>query len=129
MGCDATGPEQAIALQSIDTMTTVVSDRELAPRLAPMLPGIVTILTELIEKIAEPKFFEFVREFAKHYAQALDDKVLVIFATVARRVQADAEKRIANPAGEYPCIGKGWNVLRLVLGFNAYMPRFYEPCE
>jgi hypothetical protein len=37
-------PEHVIALQSIDTLNTIVSDKELAPRLEPLIGGIVEIM-------------------------------------------------------------------------------------
>ena len=44
VGYDSKSPESAIAIQSIDTLNTVVSDSDLAPRLEIMLPRIVEIL-------------------------------------------------------------------------------------
>jgi hypothetical protein len=78
-------PEHVIALQSIDTLNTIVSDKELAPRLQPLIQGIVEIICNQIGFLESPTYFEFVREFVKHFAGFLNEKVVVIFqATVAR---------------------------------------------
>lgn len=52
--------EKVIALQSIDTLNTVVSDTDLAPRLEPLIPNIVQILNSLTPVINYPTYFEFV---------------------------------------------------------------------
>jgi hypothetical protein len=71
-----TGPEQVVALQSIDTMNTLVSDTDLRPRLNPLIPEIVDVLCELIKRVQDPTFFEFLRDFVKYFAVALNDKIL-----------------------------------------------------
>lgn len=75
VGYDSKSPEAVIALQSIDTLTTVVSDSDLAPRLEPMLPRIVEILGQLTSNITYPAFFEFLAEFVSYFAVVLQDYV------------------------------------------------------
>ncbi len=75
-----------IALQSIDTLNTVVSDTDLAPRLEPMLPEISVILQNLIVVITYPSFFEFMQEFVKFYAPVLKNFVLPILEKVIGRI-------------------------------------------
>jgi len=73
-------------LQSIDTLNTVVSDTDLAPRLEPMLPEISVILQNLIGVITYPSFFEFMQEFVKLYAPVLKNFVLPILEKVIGRI-------------------------------------------
>jgi len=80
------GAEHAVALQSIDTMNTVVSDNELSPRLYPMIDDIVTALVNLIGRVDKPTFFEFIRDFTKYFAKVLDDKILLIFKHIVDRI-------------------------------------------
>ena len=51
-----------------------------------MISDIINLLVEQISYIAEPTFFEFVREFVKHYATAIGDRILGIFEAVTKRV-------------------------------------------
>lgn len=73
VGYDSNTAEGVIALQSIDTLCTVVSDSDLAPRLEPILPKIVEILNNLTPRINEASYFEFLTEFVKFYAVSLKD--------------------------------------------------------
>lgn len=73
VGYDNTTAESVIALQSIDTLCTVVSDSDLAPRLEPILPKVVEILNNLTPRISYPAYFEFLSEFVKYYAVVLKD--------------------------------------------------------
>ena len=55
------GLEKVVALQSIDTLNTVVSDAELSPRLLPILTNLIPVLVDQIGRLNEPKFFDFIR--------------------------------------------------------------------
>jgi hypothetical protein len=70
--------ERVITLQSIDTLNTVVSDADLAPRLEPMLVQIIAILNELTPVNTHPKYFEFLSDFVKFYAVVLQEHILNI---------------------------------------------------
>jgi hypothetical protein len=88
-----------IALQSIDTLNTVVSDSDLAPRLEPMLPRIVEILGQLTQKITIPSYFEFLAEFVQFYAVVLQDYVLAILGTVINRILVE-QLRISSQTAD-----------------------------
>lgn len=68
--------ESVITLQSIDTLCTIVSDSDLAPRLEPILPEIISILNQLTPKITYPAYFEFLGEFVKFYADNLKEHIV-----------------------------------------------------
>ena len=70
--------EQVITLQSIDTLKTVVSDADLAPRLEPLLKDIVLILNTMTPVITYPDYFEFLLEFVKFYEKVLHGYILDI---------------------------------------------------
>jgi len=59
--------EDVITLQSLDTLKTVVSDADLAPRLEPLLRDIVPILNTMTPVITYPDYFDFLLEFVKFY--------------------------------------------------------------
>ena len=67
--------ESVITLQSIDTLCTIVSDADLAPRLDPILGEIIDILNQLTPKISSPAYFEFLGEFVKFYAESLKSQI------------------------------------------------------
>ena len=70
--------ERVITLQSIDTLNTVVSDADLAPRLEPMLNQIVVILNQMTPVNTHATYFEFLSEFVKFYASVLNNHILGI---------------------------------------------------
>jgi hypothetical protein len=70
--------ERVVTLQSIDTLNTVVSDADLAPRLEPMLVQIIAILNQLTPLNTHSTYFEFLSEFVKFYAVVLNDNILGI---------------------------------------------------
>ncbi len=45
------GPQKVVALQSADTLNTIISDKDLIPRLKPHLPRLIRVLNECNLKI------------------------------------------------------------------------------
>ena len=70
-------------------MNTIVSDGELIPRLNPMLGEVVAVCNDLISRVKEPTFFEFIREFCGYFSKFLGDKILSIFDAVVNRMISD----------------------------------------
>jgi len=89
VGYEHQSHEQVITLQSIDTLCTVVSDSDLAPRLSPMLPQIIKILNKLTPTISYPAYFEFLGEFVKFYAEQLKDSIQEILYHVVARILSE----------------------------------------
>lgn len=120
--------EHVIALQSIDTMNTIVSDKELAPRLEPMISGIIDCICQQVSILDSPTYFEFTREFVKHFAVYLKERVTNIFAACVARIQK--EQQIKEQTGEArPVIGKCWNIVRFIIANSNFMPQFYNELE
>lgn len=69
--------EHVIALQSCDTLNTIVQDDDLMPRLAEMLSEIVQTINHLITSVKVVSFFEFVQEFIKMYKNLLAEQYIV----------------------------------------------------
>ncbi len=68
-----TGIEKAIALQSVDTLLTIVSDTDLIPRLAPHLPSIIKTLCECNIRISIKLYLIFVQDFIKYYHNQMSE--------------------------------------------------------
>jgi len=132
VGYENKTPETVIALQSIDTLNTVVSDSDLAPRLEPMLPRIVEILCQLTGVICYPAYFEFLSEFVKFYAVVLKDYVHSILGSVINRILAEQHKIQSNTEEKTPgtvVIGKCWNVIKMICERHEYMPEMHSMIE
>lgn len=84
--------EKVISLQSIDTLNTIVSDSDLAPRLVNFLPTIVGITNQWIPVIKVKEFFDYVHEFVKFYACVLDDQILSILQACINRIVTEQSK-------------------------------------
>lgn len=64
--------EKVIALQSADTLNTIISDKDLIPRLKPEVPRLVEILKECNMRINIALYFNFLLDFVKYYHSAID---------------------------------------------------------
>lgn len=68
--------EKVIAIQCADTLNTIISDRDLIPRLEPEIPRIISILNELNLKIHLPLYFNFLLDFVKFYHHSISHLVI-----------------------------------------------------
>jgi hypothetical protein len=71
-----TGDQKVIALQSADTLNTIISDNDLIPRLEPELPKLIDILNDCTKRIQIKLYFSFLLEFVKHYHHAIGDDII-----------------------------------------------------
>jgi small-conductance mechanosensitive channel len=77
---DLEGEDKALALQSIDTLKTVVCDQDLVPRISElnMLPELLNKISVTIGTIKNVEYMDFLNDFLVSYANVLDDKIIYI---------------------------------------------------
>jgi len=80
------GEEKVIALQSADTLNTIISDRDLAPRLRPEVPRIIGNLVHSNLTIKIPLYFNFLLDLVKFYHAAIDHHVIVFLQSLVQRI-------------------------------------------
>ena len=88
---DLTGEDKAIALQSIDTLKTVVCDQDLIPRITQLdlLPQLLEKINFSIQNIMNQEYMDFLNDFLVSYGQVIDDKVIFIAHSIVQRIQRE----------------------------------------
>lgn len=81
-----TGKHKVIALQSADTLNTIISDVDLVPRLEPELPKLMVTINECTLKINIKLYFNFLLDFVKHYHHAIGDSVIPFVEAIVQRI-------------------------------------------
>lgn len=82
-----TGQDEAIALQSIDTLSNVIGDGELRSRVVEygIIDELLQFITTACPTINQPRYFEFVQDFTVTYSGMLGNRSLgIVEACVAR---------------------------------------------
>jgi len=74
--------EKVIALQSADTLNTIISDKDLIPRLEGEIPRLIEVLKELNLKINLNLYFNFVLEFVKYYHHAIQGAIIPFLGSI-----------------------------------------------
>lgn len=123
------GGEKVVALQSADTLSTVITDKDLIPRLEEHIPRIVEIVTQCILKINIKLFFNFLLDFVKTYNDTLGDSVIRIVQALVERVLVELKNCHEKGEKNNLIINKCWNVIRLVSEFDSFMPRYASELE
>jgi len=124
-----TGNQKAVAMQSADTLNTIISDKDLVPRLEPYLPALMPVMNDCTGKVHNKLYFSFLLDFVKSYAEAIGEDVVPFVVSLVARVLS--ELKACHEKGEKNnlVINKCWNVLRLILENDAFMPRYAAAFE
>jgi hypothetical protein len=121
--------EKVIALQCADTLNTIISDRDLIPRLAPEVPRIIETLKELNMRINIALYFNFLLDFVKSYHAAIDHHVVPFFHTLVQRILIELKNCHEKGEKNNIVINKCWNVIRQIIEMGSFIPRYYDQIE
>ena len=123
------GEQKVVALQSADTLNTIISDKDLIPRLEPHLPRLIASLIESNRKVHIKLYFSFLQDFVKFYNQAIGDDIIPIVQSLVQRILT--ELKLCHEKGEKNniFINKCWNVLRLITELDTFMPHYAAVIE
>jgi hypothetical protein len=81
-----TGNELAIANQSCDTLSTIITDTDLIPRLEPILDKISESVITCNLSVSNKMYFDFVQDFVKYYAHTIADNIVPLLSSIVQRV-------------------------------------------
>ena len=107
--------EKVIALQSADTLNTIISDKDLIPRLKPEVPRLVEILKECNMRINIALYFNFLLDFVKYYHSAIDQHVVPLLQTLVQRILVELKNCHDKGEKNNLIINKCWNVIRQIV--------------
>ncbi len=104
--------EKVIALQSADTLNTIISDKDLIPRLKPEVPRLLEILKECNLRINIALYFNFLLDFVKYYHSAIDQHVVAFLHTLVQRILQELKNCHEKGEKNNLIINKCWNIIR-----------------
>jgi hypothetical protein len=124
-----TGLQKVVALQSADTLNTIVSDKDLIPRLEPHMPRLIKVLNQCNLKINIKLYFNFLQDFVKYYHHAIGPDVTPIAQSLVVRILQ--ELKLCHEKGEKNniIINKCWNVIRMICELDSFMPTYSREIE
>lgn len=123
------GPQKVVALQSADTLNTIISDKDLIPRLEPHLPRLIKVLTQCNQKIHIKLYFNFLQDFVKFYHAAIGEDVVPLVESLVVRILAELKRCHEKGERNNIIINKCWNVLRMICELDTFMPVYASPIE
>lgn len=116
-------------MQSADTLNTIISDKDLVPRLEPYLPRLIPILNECNIKIHIKLYFNFLLDFVKSYSDAIGESVIPFVESLVTRIVIELKSCHEKGEKNNIVINKCWNVLRVICESDSFMPRFAAQIE
>jgi hypothetical protein len=110
-------------------LNTIISDKDLIPRLEPELPRLMGILNECNMKIQIKLYFNFLLDFVKYYHHAIGESILPFIRSLVQRILA--ELKILHDKGERNnlIINKCWNIIRQIIEIDSFIPTYYDAIE
>jgi len=117
-----TGNQKVVALQSADTLNTIISDKDLIPRLEPHLPRLIEQINQCNLKIQIKLYFSFLQDFIKYYHAAIGDSIIPFIHTLVQRILLELKSCHEKGEKNNIIINKCWNILRLICELDSFMP-------
>ena len=125
--------EEIVARQSVDTLSIIVTDSDIAPRMVGHLPMIVNHIINLTDTVSFVTFYEFLQEFVKIFSKVIaqDGKIVAIFKACIDRILKDIKVRQQKGEGgsSTVVIDKCCNIIRISLENPIYMPYLKDEFE
>ena len=125
--------EEIVARQSVDTLSIIVTDSDIAPRMVNHLPMIVNHIINLTDTVSFVTFYEFLQEFVKIFSKVIaqDGKIVAIFKACIDRILKDIKVRQQKGEGgsSTVVIDKCCNIIRISLENPIYMPYLKDEFE
>lgn len=128
------GSEKVVALQSADTLSTIIADKDLIPRLQHHLPSLIKTLCHCNTVITIKLYFDFVQDFVKYYNKAMinvgcGEDIIPFVQSLVQRILT--ELKLCHERGERNnlIINKCWNIIRLITELDTFMPTYATPIE
>jgi hypothetical protein len=123
------GLQKVVALQSADTLNTIISDKDLIPRLKPHLPRLIRVLNDCNMKITIKLYFSFLQDFVKYYNEDIGEDVISLVQSLVARILVELKKCHEKGERNNIIINKCWNVLRMICELGSFLPKFAGPIE
>lgn len=121
-----TGDQKVIALQSADTLNTIISDDDLIPRLRPELPKLISVLNECTQRIQIKLYFNFLLEFVKHYHNDIGENIVPFISALVHRILTELKSCHEKGEKNNLIINKCWNVIRQSVEYDSFIPAYYD---
>ena len=128
----------ALAIQSSDTLNTIINDNDIIPRIVPILPDLITKVSECVLIVDINEFFDFVTEIFKYYKETLQkEDFMKLFMSLLQRIKNDidafadirakTEKKntLKTPHSAQKC----WNTIMTVLETKEYLEMYVTDME
>ena len=136
----------ALALQSSDTLNTIINDNDIVPRIKPIINELLFAVNDAILTVKIPHFFEFLEEIFKYYKDdILKENVVICVNYLVKRIENDVTNNKGKSWKENPfqqhapgpiegkdtekientiSIQKCWGVIMRILETGSYVENF-----
>ena len=114
---------RAIALQSADTLRTIIIDEDLRPRIGQLTPFITPLLANYCEKLEVPKFFDFLSDYVGNFASHISAQDLgTLLQCLVKRLIGEKESLTARGMKNNNIVTELLSVLQRVAEQEAFVP-------
>jgi hypothetical protein len=130
---------KALAIQSSDTLNTIINDNDIIPRIVPILPNLIHKVSECTMKVDIVEFFDFTSEIFKFYKDTMSrEDFCMLFTHVVQRIILEINK-IIGPDGAQSInpnkiktsmsAQKCWHIIMSVIETPQYLEPYMDFME
>lgn len=127
--------DRALAIQSSDTLNTIINDNDIIPRIVPVLPIVVNKVCECLLTVNIMEFFDFVTEIFKFYKPYLSSEdFFKLFKHTVQRIYNEIQNSIASGIGsktlkQTMATTKCWHIITSIFESKEYLDSYAPQLE
>ena len=107
-------------------MNTIISDKDLIPRLEPEIPKLLESLKVWNGQVNLALYFSFLLDFVRFYSGSIGERIIPFMQTLVVRILSELKKCHEKGEKNNIIINKCWNILRQIVETPAFMPNYYD---
>ncbi|CAI2373188.1 unnamed protein product [Moneuplotes crassus] len=119
----------AVGYQACETLTTLIGDKNVIPKIGPLFEDICNLLVGYVETNRIPLFFNFMNEFVSIFKPSLKEKIIDFVRVFANRIKVEQESLEGTNEKTNHVINQSCNVVRTICEGKEYIEQFGEQID
>jgi importin-8 len=120
---------KSLSLQCADTLKTIIGDEDLVTRVEIFISALFPILSEMVNTMDQPSFYEILMTIISSYAATIDSRLINLLQSLVARVEKEYKELQAKNQKNNMTINQCWNVIRAICEQEAFFPEHMDKIE
>ena len=121
--------ERVLALQSADTLKSIISDQDMVNRLELFINKVLPHLSTMVGTMSLPAFFDILSSIITSYSTAIDQNLIPLLDALVARIEKEFRELRAKGEKYDLEISKCCNIIRAICDESSFYPEYLDKIE